>query len=105
MLEPDAGKLARPVLRGGGGGNVASLPGGSMCEGEVLGAPGNSSSRCESCPERALPCGIVPGMTGIVPCIAFVRLRAVRGSCCIHSAPFLTREQPGAVLLEHWERI
>ena len=25
-LEPDAGKLARPVLRGGSGGNVASLP-------------------------------------------------------------------------------
>jgi ADP-ribosylglycohydrolase len=27
MLEPDAGKLARPVLRGGGGGNAAPLPG------------------------------------------------------------------------------
>ena len=26
MLEPDAGKLARPVLRGGSGGNVAPLP-------------------------------------------------------------------------------
>jgi hypothetical protein len=26
MLEPDAGKLARPVLRGGGSGNRASLP-------------------------------------------------------------------------------
>ncbi len=25
-LEPDAGKLARPVLRGGGGSNVTSLP-------------------------------------------------------------------------------
>ena len=26
MLEPDAGKLARPVLRGGGVGNAAPLP-------------------------------------------------------------------------------
>jgi hypothetical protein len=26
MLEPDAGKLARPVLRGGSGGNAALLP-------------------------------------------------------------------------------
>ena len=26
MLEPDAGKLASPVLRGGGSGNWASLP-------------------------------------------------------------------------------
>lgn len=26
MLEPDAGKLARPVLRGGSGGNAAPLP-------------------------------------------------------------------------------
>ena len=26
MLEPDAGKLARPVLRGGGAGNSTSLP-------------------------------------------------------------------------------
>jgi len=26
-LEPDDGKLSRPVLRGGGGGNAASLPG------------------------------------------------------------------------------
>jgi hypothetical protein len=26
MLEPDEGKLSSPVLRGGGGGNVASLP-------------------------------------------------------------------------------
>ena len=25
-LEPDAGKLARPVLRGGGGSNATSLP-------------------------------------------------------------------------------
>ena len=25
-LEPDDGKLSRPVLRGGSGGNVASLP-------------------------------------------------------------------------------
>ncbi len=25
-LEPDAGKLARPVLRGGSGSNIASLP-------------------------------------------------------------------------------
>ncbi len=25
-LEPDAGKLASPVLRGGNGGNVVSLP-------------------------------------------------------------------------------
>ena len=27
MLEPDAGKLASPVLRGRGGGNIALLPG------------------------------------------------------------------------------
>jgi hypothetical protein len=26
MLEPDAGKLAHPVLRGGGAGNSTSLP-------------------------------------------------------------------------------
>ena len=26
MLELDEGKLSRPVLRGGGGGNAASLP-------------------------------------------------------------------------------
>ncbi len=26
LLEPDAGKLARPVLRGGGGREVSSLP-------------------------------------------------------------------------------
>jgi len=27
MLEPDVGKLASPVLRGRGGGNIALLPG------------------------------------------------------------------------------
>ncbi len=26
LLEPDARKLARPVLRGGGGSNASSLP-------------------------------------------------------------------------------
>ena len=30
MLEPDVGKLASPVLRGRGGGNIALLPGRSL---------------------------------------------------------------------------
>jgi hypothetical protein len=30
MLEPDVGKLASPVLRGRGGGNIALLPGRRM---------------------------------------------------------------------------
>jgi hypothetical protein len=38
-LEPDEGKLSRPVLRGGGDGDVASLPGG-----ETLSSSGEGST-------------------------------------------------------------
>jgi hypothetical protein len=52
-LEPDAGKFARPVLRGGGGGNVTALPdsgvrGLRVLQGVLVGDESVVSSRCAS---------------------------------------------------------
>ena len=73
MLEPDASKGARPVLRGGGAGDITYLPDAPNGRMAQCASPGASNQfRRRSATDSLAPSGSYPEMAGLFAWQPFV---------------------------------